>query len=472
VSRALTGILTLLCASQVLAQSQVLMKLNVVATDAKGGPVTDLTAADFEIRQDGKLCPVVFSRFAGSKHQITQPGMNEFLNRPAQPLTVVLLDRWNERETTMATAWQDVANAVGHQETVDRVFIYYLANHGELVPVRALPGVEADLRAPEPPTAAGLVAKLNETVRSLAGLRDVANVDPAVRADTTVQGLGIVGRMAAINGPKNLIWVTHGFPLQFTAMSGQWLDYTGPLLGVAQNAGHSQVAIYTVDQSAQGAGADVAGLSRQTLELVSAQTGGRWYTSGRAADALAGVSTDARGSYQIAYLSPVGVKGPKDHKLRIEAARKGIHLLTRGGYTGDEAMPIADQAAEDAFARQGHSPFEATEIALRVALTQKPPSGHLDIHIDPADVFLEHKGDRYQGSLTLKLAFYRDGVFQGSTPSFQQDLNFTQEEYDAALKNGIAISRDVTVADQIQQVRVMVFDRGLQSLGSVTFPVR
>ena len=470
--RALTGIAALLCASQVFAQSQVLTKLDIVAVDPKGVPVTDLTAADFQIRVDGKLCPVVFSRFAGGKRQLAQPGPQEFVNRPGPPVTVILLDRWNEKESTMVRAWQDIANAVGHLETVDRVYIYYLANRAEMVPVYPLPGVEADLHTAEPPPAAALVSKLNETVRTLGGLRDMGNVDPAVRADVTIQGLGIVGRMAAIDGPKNLVWVTHGFPIQLVSSSGQLIDYTGPLSGVAQNAGHAQVAIYTVDQSAQGAGADVAGLSRQTLEFLSAQTGGRWYGSGRAADALAGVAADARGTYQVAYYAPELPKGPKVHKVRVESSRKGLHLLARAGYSGDEVLPDPDEASEEAFTRQSHSPFEATEIGLRVGVPPKAPATHLEIHVDPADVFLAHKGDRYQGSLTVKFSLYADGVFHSAQPSFQQDLNFTQEEYDAALKNGIVISRDVPVSGPIEKLRVMVFDRGAQGLGSVVVKVR
>jgi VWFA-related protein len=449
-----------------------LVKLNVVATDSKGAPVTDLRASDIRIREDGGPRPVVFFRVAGDKHEMARPAMNEFVNRPGPPVTVVLLDRWNETETTMASAWQDVSAAVARLENVDRVYIYYLANHGQLVPVRALPGVETDLRVPEPPSASALVAKFNESVRALTGLRDIANVDPLERAGKTMLALGIVSRMGAIAGPKNLVWVTHGFPIQVLSLEQQWVDYTGRLMGLAQTAVHAQVAIYTVDQSAAGAGADPAGLSKQTLELVSAQTGGRWFSSGRAADALTAVAKDARGSYQLAYFSPVGVKGPKEHKLRLETARKGVHLLTRAGFTGDEATTDPNQIADDVFDRQSHSPFEATEIGLRVVRTANPPVLHLEIHVDAADVFLERRGDRFQGNLSMRFALYHDGTYEDAAPAIRQDFDFTQEQYDDAMKDGIVMVRDVEVTDKIDQVRVMLFDRGIQGLGSVTVPVK
>ena len=466
------GLLVLLAStSPALAQSRVLVKLNLVATDSKGAPVTDLRASDIRIREDGGPRPPVFFRLAGSKPEMAQTGMNEFVNRPGPPVTVVLLDRWNESETTLASAWQDVSAAVARLENVDRLYIYYLANHGELVPVRALPGVETDLRVPEPQPASALVAKLNQSVRALNGLRDTANLDPLERANKTMQALGIVGRMGAIAGPKNLIWVTHGFPIQVLSLQQQWVDYTGPLMGLAQLAVRSQVAIYTVDQSAE-AGANPAGLSRQTLELVAAQTGGRWFSSGRAADALSAAAKDARGSYQLAYLPLMTAKGAKEQKLRVESTRKGVHLLTRAGFTGDEATADPDEIADDVFARQIHSPFEATEIGLRVVRTAKPAAVHLDIHVDPADIFLARSGGRFQGSLSLKFALYADGTYEDAPPAIRQDIDFTQEQYDSAMKIGIVIARDVELTDKIQQVRVMVFDRAIQGLGSVTVPVK
>ncbi len=473
-SRHLAVAVLLTCTTLSLAQPQFPIKLDVEATDAKGAPVTDLQPDDVRIREDGKLLPVVFFRFAGnvaaSREPIGQPGPDEFVNRPAPPATLILLDRWNEREMTMASAWQDVSAAVKHLEDVDRVYIYFLGNHGELVPVRPLPGAEMDLRAPEPPTAAAMLAKLNEAVRSLSGLRDVGNLEPTARPDLTLRALGVVSRMGVIPGPKNLIWVTHGFPIQVLNASQQLVYYTGPLMGLAQTAARAQVAIYTVDQSAQGAGADIAGLSRQTLELIAAQTGGRWYASGRTADALAGAAADARGRYELAYYSPAHEDRSKEHKLRVESARKGIRLLARAGYSGEDASTDPDEVADDVFSGQSHRPFEATDIALRVAVTRKPGAIHMDIHVDAADIFLEHRGDRFQGSLSVKFALYRDGALQSAEPTIQKALNYTRQEYDSAMKNGIVIPGDVAISGEGGQVRVMVFDRMILRLGSVTVP--
>src|ERR1017187_3855341 len=200
----------LVCASQALAQtrleadfSQRLITLNVVATDAKGAPVDDLRTADVQVREDGKPHPVVFFRFAGSRRPIAPAGPGEFINRPAPPATVILLDRWNEKLMTMAAAWQDLRAALARLESLDRVYVYILTNRGDVVPVYPLPPADADLRAPAPPAPEDLVARLNDAVRTLTGLRDVETLDPFQRVDTTMRALGIFSKMASIAGRKN-----------------------------------------------------------------------------------------------------------------------------------------------------------------------------------------------------------------------------------------------------------------------------
>ena len=453
---------------------QRLVRLGVAASDAKGEPVLDLRAADAQVREDGQPRRVVFFRFNGTYRTISPPGPGEFINRPAPAPTIILLDRWNERLMTMASAWHDVSVALAHLESFDRVYVYVLTAHGELFPVDRLPLPDADLRVPAPTTAAELVAKVKNAVRAFEGFRDIDARDPVLRAKTTGDALTMLSRGASMAGRKNLIWVTHGFPLSARLVTGELGDFTLPVQNLAQTVARFQMAIYAVGQSAKGAGGDPAGLGRQTLEMVSALTGGRLYASGRIDEAIARATADARGSYWLAYDSPVRENGRKEHQIRLDSVRKGVRLLTRKAYFGDEPDPNPDQSAEAAFSSQGHCPFDATEIALRVAMSRKlaATAFHFDIHVDPADVLIHRRGERFEGGLNVMLALYSNGVFQGASFPIQKDLNLTREEFDSASKDGILITQDVTVNNQIQQVRVMVFDRTLHRMGSVTIPIR
>ncbi|HLJ51035.1 MAG TPA: VWA domain-containing protein [Bryobacteraceae bacterium] len=454
---------------------QRLVTLNAVATDAKGNPVGDLSAADIRVRDQGKPQAPVFFRFSGIKSPIAPPGPGEYINRPALPPTLILFDRWNERLTTAASAWNDITSTLQHMESVERIYIYFLTNHGTLYPVHPLPDTKADLREANPPTPAELVSRLGDAVRKLQGFRDVDVQDPVYRARVTLEALDTLGtQMSVIAGRKNLMWVTHGFPLTVRVLpANDWVDFTPQIWNFSAAADRSQIAVYTVDQSAQGAGADPNGAARPTLELFASLTGGRWYGSGNTERALGEAISDARGSYRLAYNAPIQAKDRKEHKIHLESDRKGLHLLTREGYFGNEIEPDPGEMQDDALKNARRCPFDATEIGLRVTTSRKPGADnmHLSIRINPADVFLEPHDDTYQGSLAMMLVFYSHGMLKRASDSIQADLNFTKEQLGSVQKDGIVIPQDVPVSDDIQTMRVIVYDRGIGSVGSVTIPM-
>ena len=160
---------------------QRLVKLNVAVTDLKGDPVTDLKPTAIFIREDGKARHIDFFHFAGSKRRIPAPEPGEFANRLAPPITVILLDRWNERMLTTAMAWIELTRAIQNLETADGVYLYMLTNHGDLYPVHGIPGTEAEARAAAQPSPAQLATLLDDAVKKLRGFRDIDQHDPIYR---------------------------------------------------------------------------------------------------------------------------------------------------------------------------------------------------------------------------------------------------------------------------------------------------
>ena len=309
-------------------------------------------------------------------------------------------------------------------------------------------------------------------MRKLLGFRDHGVVDPGVRANTTLQTLSTVGtQLATIAGRKNLIWVTQGIPLT-VPIPGGVSDLTPQVRSLSSAAALSQIAIYTVDQSAQGAGANLNSPSRATLQMFTSLTGGRWYTSNNAERALASAISDSRSSYRIAYYSAIRGNDRKEHKVGVESPRKGVHLLTREGYFVDAGESDPVELEQAMFTSERRSPFEATEIGLRIAqsLTSSGRSSRFAIHVDPTDVLLEQRGGNYRGQLALQFAFYSQGFLKEASAPIRIDVNLTQDQFDKAQKDGIDISRniDFPVNGEIQKIRVIVFDRRLYALGSVT----
>jgi hypothetical protein len=388
--------------------------------------------------------------------------------------------------------WPDVRPALAHLASSDRVYIYLERPVGALFPVHALPPPDADLHAPESLSPAALIAKFEDAVRSHPGPRDAPQGSGVTQGDRraspgfvkNLQPAAVLLRMAAsIAGRKNLIWVTPSLPLTAGHTSGGGLvDITQQVENLSLAATRSQVAMYM----------PALVTSRGPAQMLAALTGGPLYPTvqmlealrgvprapvdlrGPCEDAVADAMRDARAYYRLAYYSPIRPNDRKEHKIRIESKRKDVRLLTQEGYLGDWPEADSQKAEEDAFKNQSHCPFDATEIALRARLARKPEGGsiHLDIRVDPADVLVEQRGESFHGSLSVMPALYHEGHLSRVLPSIRKDLNFTPEEFQRAIKDGIVIPQDLPVDDQIQQVRVMVFDRAMYSLGSVTIPLK
>jgi hypothetical protein len=156
----------------------------------------------------------------------------------------------------------------------------------------------------------------------------------------------------------------------------------------------------------------------------------------------------------------------------LDAARKGMRLLTREGWFGNSIDPDAIDLEQAVFSSERRSPFDASEIGLRVEVSRNGKNAHFAIRVNAADVLLEKHGDRYQGSLGVMLAFYQDGFLKEVTHGKTVDLDLTGQKYDQALKDGILIDEEAPLNDQIQKVRVMVFDPMLEALGSATISVK
>ncbi len=450
-----------------------MVKLNVAATDSKGEPVTDLSAGNVQVKEDGKPRSLVFFRFTGSKRPAAATLAGEVSGRPAPPATVILLDRWNERMLTTAVAWTEISQAVKNLETPNGVYIYMLTNKGDLFPVRPIPVTEAEAGAALQVSSAQLATMLDDAVKKMTGFRSVDEIDPFLRFNTTFRALNALGQqVSAVVGRKSLIWVTHGVPLTVRLPGSDYKDFTPQLRQLCAAAVLSEIEIYSVDQSAAGAGA-TPDLSRESLQMISNLTGGRWAPSDAIDSALASALADARANYTIAYYAPMSEKDKKLHKIHLESTRKGIRLQTRDGYPGNVPEPQTDALEAALFDAARRSPFDAPEIGVRVAATSDAAtkSAHFRIRIDAADVLLASVNQRHQGHLTVMLASYSGGVVNGSSRPIEVNVDLTEEQFQQAAKEGLVISQDIGTSEKTQQVRVIVFDRDLHAVGSATVPL-
>ena len=212
--------------------------------------------------------------------------------------------------------------------------------------------------------------------------------------------------------------------------------------------------------------------SLDTLQQFADLTGGPAKTTNDIGTAVRQAMNDVRTSYLLGYYPPSENWDGKFHKLRLTCGRKGVRLQAKSGYYAwDEGLNDEEESLRGALA----SPFDAAEIGVRAALSGVANGGramHIDFRIDASDLRINQEGERYTAHLAMQAVGYAaDGKMERTTV-MPLDVNLSTLEYAKALKDGIASGRDVAMTFPAQKVRLLVFDRGVHAVGSLTIPVK
>jgi VWFA-related protein len=477
------------CDSQILGGQPLQPKavtLSVVAMDGKGQPVTDLTEKDFQITDAGKAQQLAIFRHREAKLQQAAPlRPGEFSNRAAANVpnaTLILFDLLNESFSARGAAQAALVRGLQSLETSDYLYLYILTLDNRIYPVRPLPGAET-----EAPPAGGVPwtrdskAIMDQAIAKVFRLR-MTEIDIDTRIRMTYRSLeNVASMMAGIPGRKNIVWITHGVPITLgpqATFSGDGIDYTPLLKRLSLALNRIGVAIYPVQQVPPGMAmegtpeARTSGIgSEDTLQQFADLTGGTMKAGSDIGNAVRQAMNDVRTSYFLGYYPPQENWDGKFHKLRLSCARKGVKLQAKTGYYAWEETGSSEQ---DAFEDAMVSSFDAAEIGVRGLVSSDGANAktkRFDFRIDGSDVRMGQQGDRYTGHLALELAAFTNDGKTAASKVVPLDLNLTGEEHAKALKEGIAFPEEVNLENNIQKVRLMVFDRETHAVGSLTIPL-
>jgi VWFA-related protein len=460
-----------------------LIKLNVVALDAQGQPVTGLRSADFQLQEDGKSRDIAFLRFTGGHALSAKPGPSEYSNGAgaASHTTVVLVDLLSDRILSDAVIGRELTDALKNLESSEDLYLYFLTSRGDLYPIHPLPKPDTVVTPAAEPWTRNIAPMLQAAIKELFGIKPVDDRDVKVRFDLTVKALEeLGGQMTEISGRKNLVWVTHGFPIYGYSISGQGrLDFTKPVQSLCEGLQQAQIAVYTVDQSMAGAAEGVGTTSVETLQEFTSITGGREYSSDRAGEAIQQARTDSRANYEMAYYSTSLNSDGKHHKIRVICVRKDVHLQTEHEFYafGPQASP-GGVASQTLYSREmqreveaaAHSPFDGTDIGVRASVSPdpgNPQNMNFDIHIDAADLLSRAAQDRDAGKVSVVFVAYED-LTQPMPPTV---VTLAPEQFETASQGEIRLRKGLPIGAAARRVRVIVFDAELGALGSVTLPI-
>lgn len=300
--------------NQTLRTNTRLVVVDVVATDSKGQPVTDLKAADFTVLEDGKpqkISGFNFEHPGGSPARVVQVDLppSVVTNAPkfqSNSLNVILFDTVNGDFAEHAYARDQLLKFLNSAELGRPVAIFALQTqlkllHDFTTDNKALSAAVAKYRPP----AVTINSESMESRASAFSTRgDYHTSERGI--ETTLNQLNALAKvLAGYPGRKNLIWLSESFPLtlfpesmgqgnfdpQSLKSAGQgptgngqsvsqnlqraapFRDYAVLVKKVSDSLMAAQVAVYPVDAGAVGKDDHLA--SQHTMDNMAESTGGK-----------------------------------------------------------------------------------------------------------------------------------------------------------------------------------------------------
>jgi VWFA-related protein len=347
-----------------------LVQVDAIVTDQDNRPLVDLTAADFELLDDGKPVPIDRVRFLGAAEYSGDSTLapirsHEDEEREASRDDVrvyaIFLDEYHVQRMNELRVIEPLVAFVRQLPPTDLVAVFYpidsvtdVAFTRDREPVlkriRAFYGRRGDYVPPKYPVEEGHLRYLPQDIERFR--REIVN--------SALEGLAT--HLGGIKqGRKSVIFVSEGFTQQVFDVQDLF-----------QAANRANVAFYpldprglTMNNGRTTTGQLMNGLmsDRDAMDTLAAETGGRAIVQKNDISAALGqLIRDSRAYYLIAYESPHPDDG-KFHKVTVRVKRPRATVFARTGYwaykRGENtitsspavpAVPAAVQAAVDKLA--------------------------------------------------------------------------------------------------------------------------
>jgi len=500
-----------------------LVEVSVVVVQDRGGrPVTDLTAADFQVLDEGQpqtielfstrdeRTPGAAAANAGAATstpvRTETPSSNdgEYTNwhdTNGTSVSVILIDRVNSKDTDQIFVRKQIIKLLEQIQARGRVALYLL----EPSRIRVLHDFTTDPAAllrsleryhvrsngdPDSSRSVGpidgdpdLDAYVEEMRKNNQGRAQVT------QAQITAAGLETIGQhLSGIQGRKNLIWVTSAFPAVGTDELGRPRIHIDDARRAMRMLSDANIAVYPIDdrgiaaywvfdpaaptplvgQAAPTAPSVFASTAanNDSMQIVAETTGGRVFTSNDIAGAVRRAIDDSAFTYVLGYYPTATKWDDTFRRITVKVSRPGVNLRYRTGYFAAKEPP---KLSLGTIAR---SPLDATALRLSVRLAGDGRGRSATVRLPPGAIALTKQGDRWDGAVEILIA--------QSTPAGKFDtlfentlhVRFSDEERDQIQREGFTVSRSFDVRPGVHQLHVVLRDATTGAAGSLRIPLR
>jgi hypothetical protein len=343
-----------------------------------------------------------------------------------------------------------------------------LTLEGTLTPIHAMgPKAADDHTWPQ-----DVLKAFDKAMKSASHARPAGMGDEDVVKKTYVALETLANQLAAFPGRRDIIWITTAMPNVWNPKlpcNGDWVDCALYVPHLSVTLDRDAVVVNPLSYSSSQTPD-----STRDIELMASLTGGRAYFGDEIGTVVKQVTRDSINGYTLAYEPPPDNWDNQFHKLRVTCERKGLKPQFKQRYYAlpDQRPLLARQQAALGAAFQNS--LDTPDIGLRakVSPAADAPSGvHLEIRVNPSDLMLQENLGQFNCDLAILLAGLGASGPVGEPAASFLNLHLTREQRDAALKDGVPISKDFPLTGAIQKIRVLVLDQGDNAVGSLTIPV-
>jgi VWFA-related protein len=501
---------------QTLRTNTRLVVVDVVATDSKGQPVTDLKAADFTVLEDGKPQKINGFNFEhpGGAPQVVQINLppSVVTNAPrfqSNSLNVILFDTVNGDFAEHAYARDQLLKFLNSAELGRPVAIFALQTqlkllHDFTTDNKALSAAVAKYK---PPATTINSESIESRASAFTTRGDFHTSERGI--ETTLNQLNALAKvLAGYPGRKNLIWLSESFPLVLFPettnqlnMDGQSLrsaevsvgqsvnqnlqtnapfkDYAVLVKKVSDSLMAAQVAVYPVDAGAVGKDDHLA--SQHTMDNMAESTGGRSFKNSN--DLVLGLRTgieDGSTYYTLTYYPENKNWDGQFRRIQVKSDHANMSLRYREGYYAVDPAKINKQdsdAVAENFSRSLELDAPAATQILFQAQVQPPSEKNKKVvvtfHIDPRTLAFEKKGGGVEFA-KLSCTVWAYGKDKGKPAMFSGTVNanLNAKDYQQMMQQRfLPCDRQLDLKPGTYALRMGVLDRATNKIGTASAQV-
>jgi len=159
-------------------------------------------------------------------------------------------------------------------------------------------------------------------------------------------------------------------------------------------------------------------------------------------------------------------------KLSVEESQKQPWLEPPAKLEEDDEDKPSTQAELDAMSM---SPFESSVMSVTARLEPvadaAPGIWNARIELDAREILLEKKDGRWLGALAILLVQKKSDGSTVASSHQALNLNLEQKTYERLLRDGLKMSKKLTLDPGAEEVRIIVRDASSGTTGSVFIPL-